>query len=76
MVVRMCKEVLATPRSWYACLAAEIVFLTKCLGRQVNFSDPSPYACHRRTVLRFPTNSYHFSPTPFYSLVKEGAFKT
>ena len=81
MVVRMCK-VLATPRSWYVCLAAEIGFFkqnfwvdkliflihlhTHAMGELFCGSQPTATTCEKRNC----------SPTPFYSESIEGAFNS
>ena len=78
MVVCMCK-VLATPRSWYVCLTAEIVvffkqnlgvdrliFLIHAMGELFCGSQPTATTCEK----------LYCSPTPFYSQSKKGAFNT
>ena len=59
MVVRM-RKVLAILRSWYVCFNAVNWYCFKFIwAHRSIFLIPSPYACRGRTVLQFPTNSYH-----------------
>ena len=59
MVVRM-RKVLAIPQSWYVCFNAVNWYCFKFIwAHRSIFLIPSPYACRGRTVLQFPTNSYH-----------------
>ena len=82
MVVCMCK-VLATPRSWYVCLTAEIVvFFKQNLGvdRLIFLIHLHTHAMGELFCDSQPTATTYekrnCSPTPFYSQSKKGAFNT
>ena len=47
-------------QSWYVCFSAVNWYCFKFIwAHRSIFLIPSPQACHGRTVLQFPTNSYH-----------------
>ena len=72
MVVRM-RTVLAIPRGWYVCLSADKCCLQFILSTQVCKWSNLHTHCRGRTVLRFPTNSYHL---PTVELALKGVLCT
>ena len=60
-VIWLCAWVRYWPyRVWYVCFSAVTWYCFKFIwAHRPIFLIPSPYACRGRTILQFPTNSYH-----------------